>query len=456
MIKKIDKTLKNIYGLEEIKTIEDKPCLLTVFPLATNPRTINGYFNQILYLLQIKSSNVDSNYAIKNMPFDILTYTDKDEDIGIINQIPENNIEKAKIIMRNLNILSYCDGNRKTAKILYSIYDKLKEKKYNEEEIKDIMSEIFVIQIIDNYYEKTKTTPLPFATTYVVQDIYDYENNSHIDDFDRKKNFIDIKSNEKTKYILYKSFGENSLSQEEREHEFKNDYIKAPIINAVISICITKALQASMEKTSIKEISINDDIEKIISKAEEYIKQKNKIADELNKDEMEELNKIIYKDMQEYIVKKLKIETLTNEENIYMSDLNKTITEFMKINPGINIEYQYNICTKYIDEIHEIYSKYQKGEIIGKEKIGNLYEETEITREIAIENKFEKLNSNIEYLYSQINCIKYPDTISSRMRKEMSEYIELTLKKIKERINNEKFQMIINETMSNESKEKNK
>ena len=238
MIKKVEKDYDNIYG---IKKLDDsfsfnKPILLTMIPINFDYKDINSYFSQLMYLMQIRSSNVDSNYTISDMPFDIVSGESK-ENIAekIIKNMPIGDVLAARKYTRNINIFSYCAGNNNTAKMLHIIYNYLEQNNYSHTEIEEIMQEIFVLQIVDNHFENNTVKPIPYATTVIVQDIYDFTNYMHVLDFNSDNPFISMMQIDGVRYMLYNSFGEKSLYEEKREHVFKDDYVLAPVINTVIS-----------------------------------------------------------------------------------------------------------------------------------------------------------------------------------------------------------------------------
>lgn len=101
MIKKFEKYYDNIFGIEKIDDSYsfDKPVLLTMLPININYRSINDYFSRLMYLMQIRSLDADSDYTISDMPFDMLLGEFRENlDEKIIQNIPIRNVFEAKNI----------------------------------------------------------------------------------------------------------------------------------------------------------------------------------------------------------------------------------------------------------------------------------------------------------------------------------------------------------------------
>lgn len=449
MIKKIEKTFYNVYGLEkfEEKTIT-RPCLLTFFPIgsilfpisdSSNNAMINGYFKQLISLLQIRSTTVNSDYTLNDIPFDILSYeTYKEKTSEKINKsIPRNNVEKAKKILHNINIISFCAGNVEAAKTIYEIKNHLKKIKYTEEEIKEILKEIFVIQIVDNYSEDEEVKPIPYATTVIIQDVFDDANENHIEDYNSDNPFISTMQINGIRYYLYKSFGENSLYETGEEHKFTKDYINAPIVNAVIALNTIKALSSSINGTPRKEITIYKELKEIIKKCLDYIKNKN--IENLTKEEKYDLNTIIHKSIKTSFRENIPVKKLTKEEKEYLNEKDKIINEFGNINGDISLKYE--SCLNDINEIINIHDNYSFGEIVENKELDNMGITLDVTREEKIISTLDLLAKKIDNLYN----IKYPEKMTSNFKKEIDEMLEKILKIIKQKVEDEKFKKIIDE-----------
>ena len=453
MIKKVEKDYDNFYGIEKIDDSFsfNKPILLTMIPINTNYRDINGYFSQLMYLMQIRSLNTDSNYTIGNMPFDMVSGEFREPLAEkIVKNIPIGDISAIKQYMRNINIFSYCAGNNNTAKMLHMIYNYLEQNNYSQNEIEEIMQEIFVLQIVDNHFEKNSVTPIPYATTVIVQDIYDLENITHVLDFNSDNPFISTMKVDGVRYMLYNSFGEKSLSKDEREHSFKDDYVLAPVINTVISLYIIKAISISLNNTSKKDISIYNELQLIIKKTQEYINSKNKIPEELTINEKLELNKILFEEIKRIFLLNIPSKELTSNEKNYLMKKDETIN-ILKSRNVTDIFDKSNNCIEIINIIIDTYNSHSYGEIIGQKYVDNSGKKIDITREDDINSKLSSLEKNLDDINQLIANIKYPDDIPQMIKSEFIDKVSSVIETIKDKINSEKFQSIITEVLERDS-----
>ena len=453
MIKKVEKDYDNIYG---IKKLDDsfsfnKPILLTMIPINFDYKDINSYFSQLMYLMQIRSSNVDSNYTISDMPFDIVSGESK-ENIAekIIKNMPIGDVLAARKYTRNINIFSYCAGNNNTAKMLHIIYNYLEQNNYSHTEIEEIMQEIFVLQIVDNHFENNTVKPIPYATTVIVQDIYDFTNYMHVLDFNSDNPFISMMQIDGVRYMLYNSFGEKSLYEEKREHVFKDDYVLAPVINTVISLYIIKAISISLDSTSKKDISIYNELQLIIKKAKEYVNSKNKMPEELTINEKSELNKILFEEIKRIFPLNIPSKELTNAEKDYLNAKEKAINSLSN-QDVTDIFDKCNECIEAINIIIDTYNRYSYGEIIGQETLGNSGLKFDVTREDDINSKLSSLEKIFDDINHSIENIKYPDDIPQIIKSEFINKVSSVIANIKDKINSGEFQKIIIEVLKRDS-----
>ena len=345
MLKKTQRSFENGYGITVYdEELLNKPCVLAIVPTRNLEKIYslyNGYLNMVMYILQIrKEGTVDSDYDIRDIPFDILIRTEG-EDIwsAILNNIPSNNFEEAKRVMRNLNIISYCEGNLDTGNILKKLYIRLMGiKKYSQEEARQILKQIFVLQIVDFYADdynddEVERNEIPYATVVTVHDIFDLVNADHYvrneeENLFDENEFIHIdKKNGNDRYIICKSFGEGSLGQrEDEQHNFEYDYAKAPIIGNVISLYLIKALRMSIEGTEINgNISLQNEIDAVTVKALEFIRSKGKKYNDFNTDDLQELNAFLMLGIQELFKKSIPVRILSPEEKLRLDKIDQEI-----------------------------------------------------------------------------------------------------------------------------------
>lgn len=441
MFKKVQKSFVCPNGLlEYTKPLTTRPCLLGIIPPPNilqeyTEKDFKGYINLYMYLLQIRKYDVtDSDYDINDVPFDLLLSNPNDEDVDkmIADGIPKYNLPEAKKLMRNINIISYCNGNGRTGFILKKLFTDLLEKGYTEEETKQILSQIFVLQIVDNYRSSVETiSEIPYATIVTVQDIFDLQNTDYHDMeeelneqnqtmFD-KNPFVHIdKHNNSDRRIIYKSFGEGSLSQRQDEHIFRVDYAEAPIINYIMSLYLIKALHMSLNHIEINDnISLQGEIEAITQKALSFIKQKNKDYDSFTKEDLQELNEFLIRDIQIEFKKSIPVKVLNDEEKEHLNEREMGLQLFLDDNQKFDLN---NLFKKLIHNIETICTM-DNVNIQHIRNIGALY------------NKF----------IESINQVIIPIGLTPRMRQELTKYLTIMLDSAKNAITYPKFKQILDE-----------
>ena len=451
MLKKIGKSFENCFGYENANSFSlTRPFVLGIFPEDNNKRMMNGYMNKLLYLLQIRhlgSDNIDSNYDIKDVPFDILIRDNNDNVANLVLElIKEHDIEYAKKVMRNINIVSYCNGNSETAKIMYEIHDGLLSKNYTEEEIAIIMKEIFVLQIVDNYFKDGEYRAIPYTTTITIHNIHDFENPNYSDiifeDGVIKEDRIDGNL-----LYLYKSFGEDSLSQrpEGSEHIFTGDYIYAPVLNMVMSMVLINSLNHSLRNKSRNLDNLSINIDQLLEKVNEYIKQKGKELDLYTKDDLKDLNLYVMKICQKYFEKCIPVKLLSKEEKSILEERDRIFREYQKLNT-YKLDYGYLIdnIRKIVDKIYETNSS--KEDVIietMRSNSGNI--DLQYTKKEYILKQIGELKKKVAEFIKRISGYVLPSNIPKVYVMEQHESLIHILDYVKEIINTEELRNILNE-----------
>ena len=474
MKKKVERSFNNKYGVIDTNDdyLFDKPCVIGVFPGVMDSQytfSYSGYFNQLMYLLQIRSTKIDassyqvkSDYSINDLPFDLLIAV-KDEDIGasIINAIKEKEFDDIKHVMRNINFVSFCNGNKTTADFIYKIRNYLIERNFTDEEINEILSEIDVVQIVDNYSEIEKIVvdekevqvkrfkPIPYTTTTIVQDIHDNQNLTHIKNFELDKPFVNSKNNNGARYHLTRSFWKNSIYDREGDHFFKDDYIQAPVVNTILSLNIIKAVSSSINKISAKDINISDELNKIIEISNNFLTQIGKDIislynsndssnNKLTKEEKEELNNYLFGYIRKVFKENIPVKELTEEKINYFSERDKAINYIYS--KYLELISEYDRVIEMIDKIKEYYNNYSFNEMFEIKIFNDDYFDTR-------ENLIKILIDFIERFVENFNNIdlNYSDSPSSIIKDELKEYLGLYIISIREKMNDPLMKKIIEE-----------
>lgn len=463
MLKRVRESFENPDGFKAYDgCLTNKPCLLGIFPRIEKDK---AFIKLIMYMLQIRQRDlIDSDYDINDIPFDILLDTFSDYDVSdikynfllsaeyksideiISTSIPANNVDEAKRLMRNINIISYCNGNLHTGHILINLYARLIDKGYSKVEVEQMLSQIFVLQIVDNYQDSVMSiTEIPYATVVTVHDIFDLENTDYYEEeeelneqnqtmFDSNP-FIHIeKRGNNDRRIIYKSFGEGSLSQRKDTHLFNVDYAKAPIINYIMSLYLIKALHMSMKHIEIKDnISLQGEIESIIQKTLYFINQRGKKYDSFNREDLCELNEYLIRDVQTMFKHSIPVRTLTSEEKAYLEVSEQGVEAFLCANPSLDLDTKlYNM-------------KRQLKIIFIMDNNTRTNEDKDIDTYDSIKKAIANLGAMYKSFVEYINKVIIPEELTPRLHQELTNYLTTMLDRAKSIATNSRFQQILDE-----------
>lgn len=451
MLKKTQRTLENKYGIEDYNEgFLNRPCILGIVPSSNNTKMRNGYLGLFMYLLQIRKYNlVDSDYDITDIPFDLLINDMSDKlDLSILDKTPANNIVEAKNIMRNINIISYCDGNSIIAFTLKRLDAGLLNKGYSEEEARQIISQVFVLQIVDNYQDGRGNTEIPYATVVTVHDIFDIENTDYY--FENQEQnlfddnpFIHLETrNNSDRYVIYKSFGNGSLAERQGEHFFETDYAKAPIINYIMSLYLIRALHSSFEHSEISNIfSLRQEIDDTIRRALEFCSSKKKSYEDFTRGELEELNEFLMKEIQSVFKSYIPVSTLTTEEKESLNTQDKDLIAFLNANPYLYLKEMINTISNIVSFIFQLNNNYGDDEIAYHENTN--YGIFEHKKDSAIKLHAKSLASSFNEFMKAIDSVIIPDGITPIMRQKIKEYLESLVVKVRNIVLNDNLQQIL-------------
>ena len=272
MYKKVGKSINTPYGIEEtnISSIS-RPMVLFSVPFS-NKKSINGYLSNLLYLLRLRNSKgLNLGLDVSDVPFDIYSEIKFEPDTLSRFFVDANKNDKESLmrLFRNINIVSYCDGNNRILPVIDNIHEQLRSNGFNEQDIGELMSQISVLQVVDNLGEEGET--FPYVTTNTVHIRQDVENPYWIEeDMDVKDGEFSKASVKRVKknkqLLLVEEFGEGALEIGE-EHTFSKDYLKFPVMNALMSICLIKSIGISLNGEKISLNYYKETIDYILTKA---------------------------------------------------------------------------------------------------------------------------------------------------------------------------------------------
>ena len=456
MIKKTQKNCSRPYGTLITDEAFLKPCILGIFPENSHQKTLNGYLNKIMYLMQIRHfGETDSDYDISSIPFDIIAYEKNDNTsiTKLLESIPENNLDAAKSIIRNINIISYCNGHNITNKLIHEIREGLLKKKYSNDEVNVIMQNIFVLQIVDNFVVNREFSKFPYVTSVIVHNIDDDENIQYQRiNADFLKNINILSDFERDiKILLYKSFGEGSLQEERREHDFSKDYIYAPILNAFMSYILINAINSSLKHDNLNLDKLFANLSSIEELANNYIEKHQKKLSDYTKEDLKELSNVLMKNVQAYCIQELALKPLNQDEKAHLEEHDELMKKYAHLGINSEIEYKLQSIQYTLREIFKYNDEYNKDDEIRIP--GNI----EIYGKVSeiVKDKINKLISHINDLLSYIDSINLKEEFNKHnIHQEYDEYIKMILNMVKNIATDEKLTAILDEYQMGEQLKK--
>lgn len=445
MYKKVKKSFENPYGIKKVMNESEifiNPSVLCMKPRSGSIINLNGYLSKISVLLGLRHDlSFNSGYDVSQVPFSLLV-NEENEKIQdkLLTFIPENDKDHAKKIIRNLNIVSYCNGHYDTLKLINDLHVGLIQKGYSEEDVEEILSQMFVLQIVDNLFQNGQFIKFPYVTSITFHNIHDDENTNWLKyksiSFDPKSLFsrISINSNSNNNItILYDSFGEGTLSQTVRDHTFSHDYCNAPVLNTLMSVVLINALYCSFFKEQFSLDFLQQHFNIILEHAHEY-EEKNKPLGEFTKEDLDNFNEYMYNFIVEYMKKQFGLGENDTKEIVLDNERINAIKQFLRISNGRSsypFDGDINNLMNQIEAIIFYYNNYEKGDVIEVENNSNYGMQTfHYVAEDLIRRRIHELLEKLKNLVNALHFLKLPDTSSIQIKMELEQYKSDLLKKL--------------------------
>lgn len=295
--KKVEKTPNNEFGLEVVKEDENPflsgPVVLTILALALNEKSINGALRQTMEGVRLKTSkNENSGKSISQVPFNLLTLSFAPKKEGqfsfqknsanekdtkefiekyfyplISNKNSRLPLLEAQKRLRNVNIVSYCNGTYVTNAIEKNLENKMKELNYSDEEINNLLSQICSFPIADGIVKGNEK-----LTTVSFKDLKDIEcrdslmsplilnkineKMSNENQFD-KVDYYKISNNEG----IFLTNGEEEFDDAELYHNLKRYTEQNKNLSVGFASALTNAIDNSVEnfknKNNFSQINVD-------------------------------------------------------------------------------------------------------------------------------------------------------------------------------------------------------
>lgn len=268
LYRKVNKTSDNLRGFVQIDEENPftKPCLLCLSAQSQIPKSVFGIAKVGASLARVRvRGKYNAGFDIDTVPVSFLASTLTDSDSDIIDFVEKyfiplvyNNgqrlsLEDACKAFRNINILTYCNGTLKTLKMETYLNYKLKAIGYEQEEVDQILRQIFVMPIATELVQgNEKVSMLSFKDVrdeevLVKSDMPFYRGAKDEDVFVHSDHAFSF---------LYKGDGEHDL----RKYAYIDD------VMAYISFVLTYVLDNSIENSrsdSFIPLDLQSKVEKL-------------------------------------------------------------------------------------------------------------------------------------------------------------------------------------------------
>ena len=258
---------QSVFGMSKIG--------MTFAGLRTNDRVnFCGKVSDSRY--QIESGN-NGMFDIKDFPVTFLSLEKHVDDISnmvedlFIPLVSANgnriDIKQAMKNMRNVNILSYCDGALVTKQIEQKLVESMKKMGYEGEEISKIQSQMFMLPIVTNRLSGEQQ-----STCFSSRDINDIEISQNVNEHEREEV---AQTNIKGKLFKHSNNEYAYYGLGNGEHDLKTFIRDEGIFTVVIASVLSKALENAVENSNsndFKMLEINELVSDIPNLEEMYLR----------------------------------------------------------------------------------------------------------------------------------------------------------------------------------------
>ncbi len=264
LYKRTNKTLDNPRGAKEILDGENpflKPCLLCLSAQEKYDKSVFGIAKIGASLARVRvRNNYNAGFDIDETPINFLAsrLSTREEDIKkfvdkyfvplISRDGYKIDVNSACKAVRNINILTYCDGFEKASMMGEYLCSRMEELEYTPEEIEEIVRQIVVVPIATNLIKGTeKFSVLSFKDVYD-DEVYSPSDDQFVESMDTER-FVSYSPTVHSYY--YKGDGKHDL----KKYAFDDDVMK------YVTYVIVNILENSVDSHrshSVIPININD------------------------------------------------------------------------------------------------------------------------------------------------------------------------------------------------------
>ena len=260
LYKRIEKNKNNFYGFEVLNKEDNpllQPTMICLSAQAFHPKSVFGIVREGMRAARLRTSQgIAGRYALKEFPINFvgLTYDFKGNGLGVdlavdyfLPLISSNgqrlDSKQAKKNMRNITIMTYCDGTLEYLALEEKLINMMQELGYSTSEIKSIIKELALVSVLT-----MRDTSKCLATSFQLVDVKDTEiyeeaTPSLIDSLERQSTNHDfIKTGNNNGIYYFNGSGHHSIKA-----FFDDDYLPHAMIAAIVSQCLTRSIDKHHE-----------------------------------------------------------------------------------------------------------------------------------------------------------------------------------------------------------------
>ncbi len=248
MYKRVNKSIENLDGFVEL-TDENpflQPCLLCLSAQTGVDKSVFGITKAGVSLARLRVRNLyNAGFDIEQVPINFLAsrVSSEDEDIAefvekyFIPLVMENGQRKDPIsaskMLRNINVMTYCDGTLKTLKMERYLSKRLMEIGYSSDEINLMLQQIAVVPIATDRVQGSEK-----MSVFSFKDINDLEvlTQKEVPFYEGQEQSMFISMSPNVCTYMYKGNGEHDL----KKYTYREDVL------AYLSFVVTSILENSV------------------------------------------------------------------------------------------------------------------------------------------------------------------------------------------------------------------
>ena len=249
---------------EDVNPFKEGPCMLCVAATDIQDKSVFGLSKEGMKMARLRvRGQANGRFDIKDFPVNFLSLKLDTKDSKVMKNKTEEIQEFAKKYfyplvsedekridcksamknMRNVNIMSYCNGTETVQIMEQALVDRMQELGYNEKEISKIQSQMFMMPVATDRLNGNQ-----MSTCISFKDINDEEVNGNVTQQEIEQ--IE-KSYIKEALITYSSNESAYLMEGNGEHSLKEYQTNGKAMPVCLSSVLSKALENSIDNANI-------------------------------------------------------------------------------------------------------------------------------------------------------------------------------------------------------------